>query len=744
MTDRSGRSVNHQKVDVALLVLWGVLCSLQFFVRGQDSYIRWWDEGDASHPVALATAHFPTNSANPHWAHFAICGSDNSSVKSEFYVLVQKVVPGWLGFALLMILQRVIAAVFMYLFVRKTLGLSRIAALSAGVVYPFCLSAFGLGTYNALAEPGIPMFAYVLSQIAGLRSWFLRAFLALVAGFAFGKTANLFIAQPFIFATIVFVLLALAKSNLRASLVTLSAFAVGATVADSGTVWSVFRILDESQRVVVRTSNPSAIPGLLSFLRSVFASFLHAVGKAGPIYVAVCVAVFFTGLLRDRAFSKTAAAFVFCCLMSGPLPFLLISILRLGVFRAFDISRFSISSYFFLAILGAMAVHHVDRGLLLRNPVRSRGSRMAILVSGLVISAVFLLAFEADWELKPPGAAVDLQKVWEACVALSVIALPVTLIFTRRRPPSFVRQLGLAVLPAFATISLSAWLVRDLRSPETYSSMYNRPEYKMVAKLVSRQDGHFRVGTVFPSTTLAPLFALPSGLETVDGYFNIYPLRYHLYWRKVIDGVRVRSSLVRHSFDNWGQRLHLFGEQMETTHRPGFSFAEAFDLNLLSLAGCRYFFSEYEIADCRLRELKLGGKLYVYENPQALPRFFLVSQSRVFEDSVELLDSLAASPVDVLRRTVFLESHRMPLPVDSGTAPAQGTVTIDRYASDRVSLTVDCLSPMILVITNNWSKFWKCEVDGHEQPVFPADFTFQCVSVAAGRHAVQLSYEPRR
>ena len=53
--------------------------------------------------------------------------------------------------------------------------------------------------------------------------------------------------------------------------------------------------------------------------------------------------------------------------------------------------------------------------------------------------------------------------------------------------------------------------------------------------------------------------------------------------------------------------------------------------------------------------------LYVYENSDVLPRFFLADRLRVLESGAAVLDALAAADLDDLRRTAFVERAVLPL-----------------------------------------------------------------------------------
>ena len=141
----------------------------------------------------------------------------------------------------------------------------------------------------------------------------------------------------------------------------------------------------------------------------------------------------------------------------------------------------------------------------------------------------------------------------------------------------------------------------------------------------------YRVATV--SGTIHPAFANAYGMETIDGYPNLYPKRFKLFWEAVIEPTTRKNERVRHYFEDWGNRVYLFGGPEKVLRGES-----VYSLDLLSLSNTKYIVSTKAILDPRLelidashsdskrrfhalsREFTLGrNDLYIYRNPDTPP-----------------------------------------------------------------------------------------------------------------------------
>jgi uncharacterized membrane protein YfhO len=80
------------------------------------------------------------------------------------------------------------------------------------------------------------------------------------------------------------------------------------------------------------------------------------------------------------------------------------------------------------------------------------------------------------------------------------------------------------------------------------------------------------------------------------------------------------------------------------------------------------------------------------------------------------------------------------------SAESQGTsVTMRELKRDLNgrSYSVEANRAGIFVESERFCQGWNAYVDGKRQPVFPANFLFRGVFLAAGKHRVDFRYEPR-
>jgi hypothetical protein len=95
--------------------------------------------------------------------------------------------------------------------------------------------------------------------------------------------------------------------------------------------------------------------------------------------------------------------------------------------------------------------------------------------------------------------------------------------------------------------------------------------------------------------------------------------------------------------------------------------------------------------------------------------------------------------------TVLLEDEQdAASEIGAGTATArpQGGATIARFENTQVSVDVTSARAGFVIMNSAWHPWWRATVDGKEASLLKANVMFRAVPVPAGRHRVQLSFEP--
>lgn len=170
---------------------------------------------------------------------------------------------------------------------------------------------------------------------------------------------------------------------------------------------------------------------------------------------------------------------------------------------------------------------------------------------------------------------------------------------------------SVAALVAFMLITPKAHLFYDLGVNDWGEANY---EVRAVDEL-RQQPGLFRVASVLP---LHPAYAYAQGLETVDGWANLYPAVYRDLWLRVLAPLFSEIPFNRQIFGaDTGRPEDVFillgadlvrpgtgllpGEDLNDAMRIGFDIDRRFNLELLRLLNVRYLLSEYPLRSSRVR-----------------------------------------------------------------------------------------------------------------------------------------------
>jgi len=302
----------------------------------------------------------------------------------------------------------------------------------------------------------------------------------------------------------------------------------------------------------------------------------------------------------------------------------------------------------------------------------------------------------------------------------------------------------------------------------TFADLYSHSALTSLRPSATTRES-FRVATV-ASTIEHPSFAWAYGLESADGYLNLYPSRYRDYWAHVIEPLASRDERLAHYLTEWGNRVYLF--------EPSGGFGSApvaaerfFDLELLSLANVRYVIAPLPLVGASLQlrarptdaqlswgalsarqkmRAWLGGEpryeppLYVYENTAVLPRYRLLGAVRVFNSDDAQLDALSRASVTELAQTGFVLGREGGA-ASAGTACGTGVggnVKVIEETADTKELLVETNCRAILFVGDNFNPFWTAAVDDTPVVLFPLDKAFQGLRVEPGTHRVRLRYQP--
>ena len=148
----------------------------------------------------------------------------------------------------------------------------------------------------------------------------------------------------------------------------------------------------------------------------------------------------------------------------------------------------------------------------------------------------------------------------------------------------------------------------------------------------------------------------------------------------------------------------------------------------------------FRLLRCRYVMEGTAKGMEITDVPGALPRFQLVRKFRVEKNRDSIFAGLA-EPNFPLENEIFLEQTPEPMPV----AGSDGKIEVVDVSTDHATVRVELDAPAILFITDPYSKNWKARPLSSAQAryeILPADYCFQAVPLAAGKHLLRLEYLP--
>ena len=140
------------------------------------------------------------------------------------------------------------------------------------------------------------------------------------------------------------------------------------------------------------------------------------------------------------------------------------------------------------------------------------------------------------------------------------------------------------------------------------------------------------------------------------------------------------------------------------------------------------------------------GPLAVYENPDPLPRAWLVPAAQVLPDEEDVLAAIKQPSFEPLHTVVLAQRNdnsAIPaIAVESIPSSTSGPVSILAYSPNEILLAAHAERPGYLVLSEVWFPGWHVTVNGESAPVWRANYTFRALPVPAGELEIRLWYAP--
>lgn len=717
-------------------VVWALWLSCLYFVLGPMSYVKVPDCGNGTLPARMISANELLHGELGNWMSFSGCGTDRviNNFRLEPICVLLALLPAWLGYGLIMAIQRFVAGYFLFRVMRDDLRVDIRCALLSGWAFSLFHQVGihwqwdGFTLYDGLGIPGLPLLLWLTNRFTEQRSW-RAAIYSLVMGAMLGLSAPYFQTLFFPFLAVFwYTFVQPAWSWKRLGLLT--CVFVGWAIITSPEMYSAAKYVPLSHRseIIVRSDSPYVM-----FIENV-QHWPAAVLRSNKLILIMAGIGLLFSRLRDRRVVATAIAIAAILCFVCNYHFFNDNVLsKLGVLSSFHFHRFIYLVPFLCALVMGLGLNALPADTVVTATNRFTNLRILVPQLTMVATSIFLLTVSFNTNEQ------RFRQLWRGENFRTLYQNPDLLALAKRQETE----------PDFRVACIS-----DMWRPG-----------------LGMEDSH--------RWTISPGVAWAYGLETTDGYQVLYSLRYKQFWSEVLLPMMMRNQLRAYQHVYWGNMLFLWHPSQEPLNRP---LVDYYNLDLLSLANTKYFISPVPLDDPdfellpsdrrdefikwekRKNNERIAGALrgewshrplYIYENKRCLPRQFLVRNVRFYEEEHSLVYSMRFQSADSFRTTIHINQNDVPHGVDleylkrATIEPDEsaffdiGEVVVESRTSDRIEYSIDAEEACMLFVSNSYNPSWKAELDGEPCPIVPANHAFQGVVVPTpGKHRVVLKYEP--
>lgn len=145
----------------------------------------------------------------------------------------------------------------------------------------------------------------------------------------------------------------------------------------------------------------------------------------------------------------------------------------------------------------------------------------------------------------------------------------------------------------------------------------------------------------------------------------------------------------------------------------------------------------------QLADIQQG--VWIYENPNVLPRAYIVHRVEVIPESTPLLDRMTAP--DFNAWTTALLEHPLPSEqmAELETAPlrSNSTARINRYDLHEVEVNAEMQAPGVLVLSDTHYPGWEVTVDGEAASLLRVNLALRGVYLPEGTRRIVFRFVPR-
>ncbi|MGD2174523.1 MAG: YfhO family protein [Candidatus Brocadiaceae bacterium] len=162
----------------------------------------------------------------------------------------------------------------------------------------------------------------------------------------------------------------------------------------------------------------------------------------------------------------------------------------------------------------------------------------------------------------------------------------------------------------------------------------------------------------------------------------------------------------------------------------------------LDLLGARYILTPRDSLPPGYRLLREVDGIRVFENPNALPRAFIVHRAERLPTGVDAVRVLTDDRFDYREKALIGDSAQPPLDLRPGRAGAREHAEVVQDSDDRLVVEAELDRTGYLVLADQHYPGWSVEVDGTPAELLKVDYLLKGVRLEPGAHRVVFAFRP--
>lgn len=235
---------------------------------------------------------------------------------------------------------------------------------------------------------------------------------------------------------------------------------------------------------------------------------------------------------------------------------------------------------------------------------------------------------------------------------------------------------------------------------------------------------------------LAISWALPYGVEDINGFNSLQPRRYtdFLFGTDVED---VSYGLLREPalLAPGNRLLSMLNVQYALLQPDGDLQLPAIESTNDGFLGRGLEPRPYWTPVYRDRNVA------IYRNPDPLPRAYFADQVVAIADPHAIL-TLIKQPQYDPRRQSFVESGLDQAAALAVSNDGPATARVDRRSPNELLIRTATDADRFLVLSEMWFPGWRATIDGQPTPIYRANYLFRGLIVPEGEHTIRMVYRP--